>query len=138
LATALLPYAADLRVVTDSGRYAGAARQAQEHFGAMLRVGADRRRLHGVDWLAAPDGLQGLPLRGTCGTVSAVPCGTEDVIDGWLPREYNKWVSLTPKNIPPEQFLAGLYECSGMRELGALPEFVRCNGRYIQLSVISD
>lgn len=130
----LLPYAADIRVVTDSKAYMETVERAMEQFGAVLRVSADRRMLQDVMWLVAPDGLMGLAFRGVYGTLSGVKQDQSGVVDAYLPKNADKWLNLTPKGIEPERFLAGLYECSHVRRLAdPPPAFIRINGRFIPI-----
>lgn len=132
LPLALLPYAADIRVVTDAAeKYEAVARRALEEFGAPLLIGGDRRILEGVMWMVAPDGPGSLSLRGQWGTFSGAAGTWEGVADAYLPKDAEMWLSLTPKGIAPERFLAGLYECSGVTRLAdPPPAYIRMNGRF--------
>ena len=122
LPLSLLPLAAEVRVVTrQPARYAETARRAMTEQGAGFWLGEDWRALRELPLIAAPDGLDGLPLIGTLGTYAAVEQRRHGVIDGYLPAQAPRLRPFVPPDILPERFYAALYECGGVTALAAEP-----------------
>lgn len=126
----LLPLAAEVRVVTGRpDRYTETVRRAMTEQGAGFWLGDDWRQLRELPLIAAPNGLDGLPLIGTVATCTAVEQRRREVIDGYRPAQATLLHPFVPPDIPPEQFYAALYECGGLGALAAkAPAALRQNG----------
>lgn len=126
----MLREAGEVRVVTRRpDRYAETAAEAMATQGASFLVLPEWRALGGCGWIAAPDGLDGLPLHGEWGTFSAAEQRRSGVADGYLPAGIEKWLAALPTETEPLRFLAGLFECSRILSIasGAVTK-VRENG----------
>lgn len=109
----LLRSAAEVRVVTcRPERYREVTEEAMAEQGASFLVRKDWHVLLGCDWIAAPEGLNGLPLHGEHGTFSAEEQRRVGVVDGFLPADAAKWLEAAPPDISSLRFLSGLFECS--------------------------
>lgn len=122
LVPALLPHAADVRVVTGRPQaYEEAARVAMTVFGAALPVTRQAETLSGAKLILAPDGLGHISPRSRGLVLSGVPDDRPGVVGGYLPQMPPAWLSCVPERCDVWRFLAGLYECSGVREIAARP-----------------
>lgn len=145
LPLSFLSYAADVRVVTDCpDRYTQQKYMAMEQCGAVLTVEESVRALEGCLLILAPDGLPeengfGLSARGLALSAKSGECptggsGRNRVIDGYFPRAPKNILETLPKGCDAETFLAGLYELSGVKEIGEKPpEFLHAGGHTITL-----
>ncbi|HIW73008.1 MAG TPA: hypothetical protein H9684_01660 [Firmicutes bacterium] len=144
-----LPCAADVRVATARpDRYACQRYAAMAEFGAALTVAEDPGVLDGSLLLLAPSGppAGSRPPRVKGLLLSAVPCakafrygeapagGRAGTVDGYRPRVPAALAETCPPGCWIEDFLAGLYELSGVKEIGeGPPEFLRVGGQRIPL-----
>ncbi len=154
LSLRFLPYAADVRVATARPeRYAQQRYVAMTEFGAALAVtdirSADPSVMDGSLLLFAPDGPPegfGRPLQAKGLLLSALPCdkalrygesassGRMGMVVGYRPRVPAALAAACPPGCRIEDFMAGLYELSGVKELAdAPPEFLRIGGRLLAL-----
>ncbi len=150
LPLSFLPYAADVRVATSRPeRYARQRYAAMEGFGAAITVTEGPAALDGSLLILAPDGPPagtGRPLQAAGLLLSAFPCdkavrygetaagGRMGTVDGYRPPVPAALAEACPPGCWIEDFLAGLYERSGVREIGAgPPEFLRLGGQRLSL-----
>lgn len=135
LAPALLPYTADVWVVTSRPDiYAAAQRQAMEEAGAAFPVTQERQALHRATLVLAPDGLNGVP----CMTRGYVLSGTAEegrhVVGGYIPEVPPAWLAARPDWCDPWVFLSAMYEWGGLRSLVSRPPAALwINGRVVRL-----
>ena len=122
LAGTLLPFAADVRVVTDRPQaYASQERFAMDAYGAALPVGTDIQALEGASLVLAPDGMQGRRPRVRGVILSGREENQPGVVGGYVPQVPPDCLEKLPEGCDAWQFLAGLYELSGARALGEKP-----------------
>ena len=122
LCTALLPFAADVRVVTDRPQaYAVQEQLAMDTYGAALPVTTDVRALDGSSLVLAPDGIQNLRPRVRGFVLSGRPEPQAGVISGYIPQVPQDCLNNLPDGCDAWQFLSGLYELSGAKKLGEKP-----------------
>ena len=122
LVPALLPFAADVRVVTGRPQaYEGAERIAMAMFGAALPVTREAETLTGAKLILAPDGLGHFRPRARGLVLSGVPDDRPGVVGGYVPQVPPQWLQNAPDRCDIWRFLAGLYELSGLREIAAEP-----------------
>lgn len=122
LVPALLPFAADVRVVTGRPQaYEGAERIAMAMFGAALPVTREAETLTGAKLILAPEGLGHIRPRARGLVLSGVPDDRPGVVGGYVPQVPPQWLQNAPDRCDIWRFLAGLYELSGLREIAAEP-----------------
>lgn len=122
LAAALLPYAADVRVVTARPEaYEIQEQLAMEAYGAALPVTREIESLNGATLILAPDGLEGVRLRARGLVLSGAAANRPGVVDGYIPQVPSDWLAKLPDGCDAWTYLAGLYERSGLREMAAKP-----------------
>ena len=122
LVPALLPFAADVRVVTGRPQaYEGAERIAMAMFGAALPVTREAETLTGAKLILAPEGLGHIRPRARGLVLSGVPDDRPGVVGGYVPQVPPQWLQNAPDRCDIWRFLAGLYEVSGLREIAAEP-----------------
>lgn len=122
LVPALLPFAADVRVVTGRPQaYEGAERIAMAMFGAALPVTREAETLTGAKLILAPEGLGHIRPRARGLVLSGVPDDRSGVVGGYVPQVPPQWLQNAPDRCDIWRFLAGLYELSGLREIAAEP-----------------
>lgn len=136
--------AADVRVVTGrEERLQRTQREAMLRYGAVVSVSGDTAALRGSLVLLAPDGLPpgweeksamwGMALTAAGGAHPALAAG-ENVADGYVPRAPFSLNGVLPPGCEASRFLAGLYELSGVREIGGRPpEFLMAAGKTLSL-----
>lgn len=130
----LVPFAADIRVCTNRPeRYAPQKHAAMREYGAVLTVTTRAGQLNESLLVLAPDAnpsdcawLKHLATTG--GFVMTAAAAEEirhfeftEVIHGYIPHASESLLSDVPAGCGPIQFLSGLYELSGARQLGANP-----------------
>ncbi len=129
LATALLPFAADVRVVTRRpAAYAAQERLAMEGYGAALPVTSDFRALDGTTLILAPDGMQSVRPRVRGLILSGLPERQPDLVGGYVPEVPRDCLEALPEGCDVWEFLSGLYERSGARKIAARPPLLLCVG----------
>ena len=135
LAVSLLPFAADVRVVTDRPQaYAAQEQLAMEAYGAALPVTTDSSALDGCQLVLAPDGLNGLRPRAKGLILSGRPESQNGVVGGYIPQVPPDCLAKLPAGCDAWQFLAALYELSGARVLGETPPLLlRINEKNLSL-----
>ena len=135
LAPALLPYTADVRVVTSRPElYEEQEEKAMDQYGATFLVTGDTAALHRAPLVLAPEGLGG-QRAGTRGYVlSGVQETGRNVVGGYIPRIPSDWLAAKPAFCDPWIFLSAMYEWGGLRGILARPPAALwMNGRYIRI-----
>lgn len=122
LAAVFLPYAADVRVVTARMEaYAVQEQLAMDNYGATLPMSREPEALNGSTLLLAPEGIGHVFPRVRGLILSGVPEMHAGVVGGYVPQTTPACLAALPQGCDPWEFLAGLYERSGMRELVRRP-----------------
>ena len=118
---ALMPLAADVRIVTDEPqRFDADALLARRQFGASLTTGRDAALLADCDAVICP--TPDMAFRHVPVILSCVPAdGAFSLLPMLLPERYAR---LCPQSIPPDLFAAALAEKCGVR----VPELLACTG----------
>lgn len=136
-----LPYASDIRVITlRPERFARSQFEAMHQSGAVLTVTGDLAALSGSLIILAPDGLPRDYGQRFCarGWVLSARRSTynngKGVINGYIPRLSGRLLAAVPNGCDALNFLAGLYELSGVNEIADKPpEFIQTEGHTITL-----
>ncbi|MDD2418279.1 MAG: hypothetical protein PHR24_05180 [Oscillospiraceae bacterium] len=134
-----IPYASDVRVITNRfDRYKAQQFMAMQQFGAVLSVTDDPAETGGSLLLIAPEGFSKgdniLMPRGWIMTADSPVEHKKGVIYRYLPKVSHGLLSSTPLGCDAVQFLSGLYELSGIREIAVRPpEFLQTSGHTITL-----
>lgn len=142
-----MPYAADVRVVTGRPeRFERQQYEAMKKYGAVLSVRNETESLNGSFLILAPEGvpdarkLSASP-RGLLLSAVPVPETVKNdswyqnkIVDGYMPRVPGSFYTALPSGCDAGEFLAGLYELSGIREIASKPpEFLYVGGHTIPL-----
>lgn len=141
-----IPLAADVRVFTSRPeRYAAQKYTAMQEYGAVLTVTNDFRGVCNSLLVLAPDvkpqdcsGLRHLALNNgyimTAVSADTNPESLKGIVHGYIPRVSHHLLSAMPAGCDIMQFLSGLYELSGVREIGHNPpEFLKIGGNTVSL-----
>lgn len=133
LAASLLPFAADVRVITRYPHmYEAHRRQAMEDYGAALVISEDIHALDGATLLLAPEGMQGLRPRIKGLILSGVFEKGPDLVTGYIPKVPLDCVQSLPDGCDMWDFLSGLYERSGAEKIASHPPLLlQLDGRSI-------
>lgn len=129
LAQALIPHAADLRILTTApAAYASIATAVMEEHGACLPITTDPACIADATLVLAPDGLTApRPLpRGWVLSGTATP--HPRTITGYIPAHADAFMDALPPDCDIWLYLAGLYERSGIHRLGDAPPLTLCAG----------
>ena len=122
LAAVFLPYAADVRLVTArTEAYAVQEQLAMDNYGAALPLSREPETLNGSTLLLAPQGIGHLRPRVRGLILSGIPEIHPGVVGGYVPQASSACLAALPQGCDAWEFLSGLYECSGMRELVRRP-----------------
>jgi hypothetical protein len=142
-----IPLAADVRVYTNRPeRYAMQKYTAMQEYGAVLTVTTDSGGISESLLVLAPDvkprdctGLKHLALSNGWIMTAVNPEESQaiqlkGIIHGYIPRVSHSLFSAMPEGCDIMQFLSGLYELSGVSEIGSKPpEFLKSGENTITL-----
>ncbi len=129
LAEALVPLAGELRVLTARpDRYRPAVEAALQRHGAALPLTDDLSCMAGAALVLAPDGIDGDPPLPRGWVLSGVEQARPRTITGYLPADYAAYTPTLPPGCDAWEYLAGLYELSGVTTLGEKPPLALCAG----------
>lgn len=129
LAESLTPLAADLRVLTARpAGYRPAVEAAMARHGAALPLTDDLSCLTGAALVLAPDGIDGDPPLPRGWVLSGVEQARPRTVTGYIPAGYAAYMPTLPPGCDIWDYLAGLYELSGVYSLGEEPPLALCAG----------
>lgn len=129
LAEALIPHAADLRILTAApDAYAPMVASVMAQHGACLPVTADPACITDAALVLAPDGLTAPSPLPRGWVLSGVAGSHPRTITGYIPADSAAYMAALPPGYVSWQYLAGLYERSGIHRLGDAPPLTLCAG----------
>lgn len=125
----LVPLAADLRIVTARpAAYRPAVEAAMARYGACLPLTDDRSCLAEAALILAPNGIDGPAPISRGWVLSGVDQPRPRTITGYIPASCASYSPFLPPGCDIWDFLAGLYELSGIRCIGEEPPLTLCAG----------
>lgn len=135
LASALLPFTADVQVVTARpGAYEEQEVLAMEAYGATFLITGEQSPLHNATLVLAPEGMHGLRSLTRGYVLSGVKEEGRHVVSGYMPQAQPEWLAAKPAWCDPWEFLSAMYEWGGLQELAAHPpEALWMNGHLVWL-----
>lgn len=129
LAEDLISLAADVRVVTARpAAYEEAGQQAMAQHGACLPLTDDDTCVRGAALVLAPDGVGGEFPSPKGWILSGAGGAHPHMITGYIPAACAAYMDTRPPGCDIWWFLAGLYELSTIRSIGAQPPLTLCAG----------
>ena len=143
LPISFLPFASEVCVVTlYPHRYAQQQYEAMHRYGAVLNVTNNSDCISGSLLVLVPNDM-GMDFKEKLSAKGWVLCArnfsyskknTKGIIYGFIPRLSHKLLAAVPPGCDALQFMAGLYELSGVHEIADKPpEFMQTGGRTITL-----
>lgn len=129
LADDLISLAADIRIVTARpAAYEEARERAMAQHGACLPVTDDTACIGGAALVLAPDGI-GPDVPSPRGWILSGADGIRPhTITGYIPAVCEAYMDTLPPGCDIWDYLAGLYELSAIRSIGAHPPLALCAG----------